>query len=120
MVVRLYSELAREMEQGEHEVLKVELQSLLHTCSSAILLNSVSQVRNERNVAREEIKQLQTKLDSAIKESNSYRRQKQNLEIHNEQMRKELEQIHILLLKHVGKVRSSISIIHLPPPEPSD
>lgn len=59
-------------------------------------------MRNERNLAREEIKQLQTKLDNAIKESNTNRRQKQNLEVHNEQMRKELEQIHLLLLKHVG------------------
>ena len=60
-------------------------------------------MRNERNIAREEIKQLQTKLDYAVKESNTYRIQKQNLEVHNEQMRKELEQIHLLLLKHVGK-----------------
>lgn len=62
-----------------------------------------SKVRNERNIAREEIKLMQTKLDSAIKESNTFRRQKQNLEIHNEQMRKELDQLHILLLKHVGQ-----------------
>lgn len=61
-------------------------------------------MRNERNIAREEIKLMQTKLDSAIKESNTFRRQKQNLEIHNEQMRKELDQLHILLLKHVGEI----------------
>ena len=66
-------------------------------------LDLCSQVRNERNLAREEIKQLQTKLDCAIKESNTYHRQRLNLEVHNEQMRKELEQIHLLLLKHVGK-----------------
>lgn len=64
-----------------------------------------NQVRNERNVAREEVKRLQTQLNHVMKESNTYRRQKQNLEMHNEQMRKELEQIHVLLLKHVGKKR---------------
>ncbi len=60
------------------------------------------QVRNERNNAREEIKKLRSRLDSALNEGNAYRRQKQSLELHNEQMRKELEQIHVLFLKHVG------------------
>lgn len=54
---------------------------------------------------------MQTKLDYAIKEGNMYRRQKQVLKAHNEQMCKELEQIHILLLKHVGKKNYSKSFI---------
>lgn len=61
------------------------------------------QVRNERNKAREESKMLRSKLDSALKDVGTYRREKLELESHNEQMRKELERIHLLLLKHAGQ-----------------
>lgn len=61
------------------------------------------QVRNERNKAREEAKMLRSKLDSALKDSNTFKREKQELETQNEQMRKELEKIHLLLLKHAGQ-----------------
>lgn len=61
------------------------------------------QVRNERNKAREEAKMLRSKLDASLKDVNTYKREKQELETQNEQMRKELEKIHLLLLKHAGK-----------------
>lgn len=61
------------------------------------------QVRNERNKAREEAKLLRSKLDTAVKDVNTYKREKQELETQNEQLRKELEKIHLLLLKHAGQ-----------------
>lgn len=67
-----------------------------------------SKVRNERNKAREEAKQLRTKLDTAIKDSNMHKREKQDLEIQNDQLKKEMEKIHILLLKHAGQFDSQI------------
>lgn len=67
-----------------------------------------SKVRNERNKAREESKQLRTKLDTSLKETNMYKREKQDLELQNDQLKKEIEKIHILLLKHAGQFDSQI------------
>lgn len=46
---------------------------------------------------------LRSKLDAALKDTNQYKREKQELETQNEQLRKELEKIHLLLLKHAGQ-----------------
>lgn len=62
-----------------------------------------SKVRNERNKVREEAKQLRTKLETALKDSNTYKTEKQDLETQNEQLKREIEKIHILLLKHAGQ-----------------
>lgn len=67
-----------------------------------------SKVRNERNQAREESKQYRTKLDVALKDLNSYKREKQDLELQNDQLKKEMEKIHLLLLKHAGQFDSQI------------
>lgn len=61
------------------------------------------QVRNERNKAREESKMLRTKLESAFKEINAVKREKLELEAQNDQLKKEMERIHLLLLKHAGQ-----------------
>nr|CAD7195751.1 unnamed protein product [Timema douglasi] len=60
-------------------------------------------VRNERNKAREESKMLRTKLEMAVKETNSFKREKLELETQNDQLKKEMEKIHLLLLKHAGQ-----------------
>nr|CAD7570405.1 unnamed protein product [Timema californicum] len=60
-------------------------------------------VRNERNKAREESKMLRTKLEMALKETNSFKREKLELETQNDQLKKEMEKIHLLLLKHAGQ-----------------
>lgn len=62
-----------------------------------------SKVRNERNKVREEAKQLRTKLDAALKDANVYRTEKQEVELQNDQLKREIEKIHILLLKHAGQ-----------------
>lgn len=67
-----------------------------------------SKVRNERNKAREEAKQLRTKLDTALKDTNTYKREKQEMELQNDQLKKEIEKIHILLLKHAGQFDGQI------------
>lgn len=61
------------------------------------------QVRNERNKAREESKILRAKLEAALKDSNSFKRDKLELELKNEQLKKDMEKIHLLLLKHAGQ-----------------
>lgn len=60
-------------------------------------------MRNERNKARDEAKQLRTSLETAIKESNSFKREKHELELQNNQLKKEMEKIHVLLMKHAGQ-----------------
>lgn len=67
-----------------------------------------SKVRTERNKAREECKQLRSKLEISIKDANTYKREKEDLEIQNDELKKEMEKIHILLLKHAGQFDSSI------------
>lgn len=62
-----------------------------------------SKVRNERNKVREEAKQLRTKLDSAMKDANGYKTEKQELELQNDELKREIERIHIMLLKHAGQ-----------------
>lgn len=63
-----------------------------------------SKVRNERNKARDEAKQLRASLETAVKESNSYKREKNDLELQIAQLKKEMDKIHMLLMKHAGQL----------------
>lgn len=60
-------------------------------------------MRNERNQAREEAKQLRTALENAMKDSHSYKREKHDLECQITQLKKEMEKIHLCLIKHAGQ-----------------
>ncbi|XP_043662992.1 coiled-coil domain-containing protein 102A isoform X1 [Drosophila teissieri] len=62
-----------------------------------------SKVRNERNKAREESKQLSLKLDGAMKEAHSLKREKNDLELQITQLKKEMEKVHTLMMKHAGQ-----------------
>lgn len=62
-----------------------------------------SKVRNERNKSRDEAKQLRTSLEAAVKDANSYKREKNDLELQITQMKKEMEKIHMLMMKHAGQ-----------------
>lgn len=64
---------------------------------------SYPQVRNERNLARDEAKQLRVNLEAAVKESNSYKREKNDLEVQIGQLKKEMEKVHLMLIKHAGQ-----------------
>lgn len=61
------------------------------------------QVRTERNMARDEAKQLRASLEIAMKESNSYKREKHELELQIQQLKKEMEKIHMCLIQHAGQ-----------------
>lgn len=67
-----------------------------------------SKVRNERNKAREEAKVLKDNLDHVLKENSTVKREKQNLEQQNECLRKELEKVNLILLKHAGQWDSQL------------
>lgn len=67
-----------------------------------------SKVRNERNLAREEAKTLRAKLEIAVKDANSYKHECQELELQNLQLKKEMEKIHMVLLKHAGQFDQQI------------
>lgn len=64
-----------------------------------------SKVRNERNKARDEVKQLRTSLEAALKETNSHKREKNDLELQITQLKREMDKIHMLMIKqkHAGQ-----------------
>lgn len=62
-----------------------------------------SKVRTERNKARDETKQLRTALEAASKEANANKRDKAELEQQHVQLKKEMEKIHMLMMKHAGQ-----------------
>lgn len=64
---------------------------------------SYPQVRNERNLARDEAKQLRVNLEAAVKESSAYKREKNELEVQIGQLKKEMEKVHLMLIKHAGQ-----------------
>lgn len=70
-----------------------------------------SKVRNERNMAREEVKVLRAKLEIAVKDANTFKHESQELELQNEQLKKEMEKIHMILLKHAGQFDQQIFTI---------
>lgn len=59
-------------------------------------------MRNERNQARDEAKQLRASMETCIKESNGFKRDKHDLEIQVQQLKKEMEKIHHSLMKHAS------------------
>lgn len=98
----------RELEEARARAAQMEKTMRWWSDCTANWREKWSKVRNERNKAREETKQLRTKLESALKETNLHKRDKQDLEIQNDQLKKEIEKIHILLLKHAGQFDSQI------------
>ncbi|XP_039286411.1 coiled-coil domain-containing protein 102A isoform X2 [Nilaparvata lugens] len=93
----------RELEEARARAAQMEKTMRWWSDCTANWREKWSKVRNERNKAREEAKLLRTQLDNSMKDMNTYKREKQELEVQNEQMRKELEKIHLLLLKHAGQ-----------------
>ncbi|XP_034941762.1 coiled-coil domain-containing protein 102A [Chelonus insularis] len=93
----------RELEEARARAAQMEKTMKWWSDCTANWREKWSKVRNERNKAREEAKLLRTKLEIAVKDANSYKHESQELEIQNEQLRKEMEKIHVVLLKHVGQ-----------------
>lgn len=98
----------RELEEARARAAQMEKTMRWWSDCTANWREKWSKVRNERNKAREEAKQLRTKLDTALKDANVYRVEKQDLELQNDQLKREIEKIHILLLKHAGQFDGQI------------
>lgn len=98
----------RELEEARARAAQMEKTMRWWSDCTANWREKWSKVRNERNKAREESKQLRSKLEAALKDTNSTKREKQELEMQNEQLKKEIEKIHILLLRHAGQLDSHI------------
>ncbi|XP_044734017.1 coiled-coil domain-containing protein 102A isoform X2 [Chrysoperla carnea] len=98
----------RELEEARARAAQMEKTMRWWSDCTANWREKWSKVRNERNQAREESKQYRTKLDTALKDLNAYKREKQELELQNDQLKKEMEKIHLLLLKHAGQFDSQI------------
>lgn len=98
----------RELEEARGRAAQMEKTMRWWSDCTANWREKWSKVRNERNKAREECKQLRTKLDTVSKESATYKREKEELETQNDQLKKEIEKIHLLLLKHAGQFDSQI------------
>ncbi|PSN53412.1 hypothetical protein C0J52_21376 [Blattella germanica] len=93
----------RELEEARARATQMEKTMRWWSDCTANWREKWSKVRNERNKAREESKVLRTKLESALKETNSLKREKLEVESQNDQLKKEMERIHLLLLKHAGQ-----------------
>ncbi|XP_069679135.1 coiled-coil domain-containing protein 102A isoform X2 [Periplaneta americana] len=93
----------RELEEARARATQMEKTMRWWSDCTANWREKWSKVRNERNKAREESKMLRTKLESALKETNAVKREKLELESQNDQLKKEMERIHLLLLKHAGQ-----------------
>ncbi|KAI5730361.1 hypothetical protein M8J76_012782 [Diaphorina citri] len=95
--------LQRELEEARARAAQMEKTMRWWSDCTANWREKWSKVRNERNKAREELKSQQSKVDAALKEVSNVQREKQELENQNEHMKKELEKIHALLMKHAGQ-----------------
>ncbi|CAH0546744.1 unnamed protein product [Brassicogethes aeneus] len=98
----------RELEEAKGRAAQMEKTMRWWSDCTANWREKWSKVRTERNKARDECKQLRSKLEISIKDANTYKREKEDLEIQNDELKKEMEKIHILLLKHAGQFDSSI------------
>ncbi|XP_055844214.1 coiled-coil domain-containing protein 102A isoform X2 [Episyrphus balteatus] len=97
------SQRQRELEEARARAAQMEKTMKWWSDCTANWREKWSKVRNERNKAREEAKQLRANLDIAMKESNSYKREKNDLEMQITQLKKEMEKVHMLMMKHAGQ-----------------
>lgn len=51
---------------------------------------------------------MRTKLEASLKEGSICKREKSDLEVQNDQLKREIEKIHLLLLKHAGQFDTQI------------
>ncbi|OAD55492.1 hypothetical protein WN48_04745 [Eufriesea mexicana] len=98
----------RELEEARARAAQMEKTMKWWSDCTANWREKWSKVRNERNLAREEAKTLRAKLEIAVKDANSYKHECQELELQNLQLKKEMEKIHMVLLKHAGQFDQQI------------
>ncbi|XP_029055331.1 coiled-coil domain-containing protein 102A isoform X2 [Osmia bicornis bicornis] len=98
----------RELEEARARAAQMEKTMRWWSDCTANWREKWSKVRNERNMAREEAKIFRAKLEIAVKDANSYKHECQELELQNDQLKKEMEKIHMILLKHAGQFDQQI------------
>ncbi|XP_043286345.1 coiled-coil domain-containing protein 102A isoform X2 [Venturia canescens] len=106
----------RELEEARARAAQMEKTMRWWSDCTANWREKWSKVRNERNKSREEAKILRNKLEVAMKDANNFKHENQELEIRNEQLRKELQKLHLVLLKHAGQFdRQIVAILESDP-----
>lgn len=101
----------RELEEARARAAQMEKTMRWWSDCTANWREKWSKVRNERNAARDEAKALRAKLEIAVKDANTFKHEFQDLQLQNEQMKKEMEKIHMILLKHAGQFDQQIFTI---------
>lgn len=101
----------RELEEARARAAQMEKTMRWWSDCTANWREKWSKVRNERNAARDEAKALRGKLEIAVKDANTFKHDYQELELQNEQLKKEMEKIHMILLKHAGQFDQQIFTI---------
>ncbi|XP_011638231.1 LOW QUALITY PROTEIN: coiled-coil domain-containing protein 102A [Pogonomyrmex barbatus] len=101
----------RELEEARARAAQMEKTMRWWSDCTANWREKWSKVRNERNAARDEAKALRAKLEIAVKDANTFKHEFQELELQNEQLKKEMEKIHMILLKHAGQFDQQIFTI---------
>jgi len=101
----------RELEEARARAAQMEKTMRWWSDCTANWREKWSKVRNERNAARDEAKALRAKLEIAVKDANTFKHESQELELQNEQLKKEMEKIHMIFLKHAGQFDQQIFTI---------
>ncbi|KAL6422810.1 hypothetical protein ACFW04_010387 [Cataglyphis niger] len=101
----------RELEEARARAAQMEKTMRWWSDCTANWREKWSKVRNERNAARDEAKALRAKLEIAVKDANNFKHESQELELQNDQLKKEIEKIHMILLKHAGQFDRQIFTI---------
>ncbi|CAB3384683.1 Hypothetical predicted protein [Cloeon dipterum] len=89
----------RELEEARARAAQMEKTMRWWSDCTANWREKWSKVRNERNKSREEAKVLRSKLEVALKDTNSYKRDKLELESINMKLRDELDRMQQLILR---------------------
>lgn len=98
----------RELEEARARVAQMEKTMRWWSDCTANWREKWSKVRNERNRARDEVKITRAKLDIAVNDANTYKHDCQELELQNEYLKKEMEKVYMVLLKHARQFDQQI------------
>ncbi|XP_001605346.2 coiled-coil domain-containing protein 102A [Nasonia vitripennis] len=95
--------LHRELDEAKARAAQMEKTMRWWSDCTANWREKWCEVRDERNKAKKEAKILKSKLEAAMKDLNAYKQESRELETQNTQLKKEMEKVHMILLKHAGQ-----------------
>lgn len=93
--------LYRELEEAKARAAQMEKTMRWWSDCTANWREKWCEVRDERNKAKKETKLLKSKLEAATKDLTAHKQESHQLEQQNAQLRKEMERLHSVFLKHV-------------------